>query len=373
MMAKRGRSANFEILRVIAMLMIVFLHYYLFAFAGVDRKVHWNAMSLVNYILFLCHSGVGLFVLISGYFMSEKQWGTNWKGLFNIWFRTFFYGTLFCLLLFRITPAPFSFRIFLQYALPLTGNQYWFITDYIALLLISPFLALLSQSLSRWQFTTLMVILPLFGLTVIMNFPYGNAVGAGNGYTLLFFIILYLVGAYIRKYDISLPGRWRVAAPFAAMLFCFLWISFREYFSTGLLEYKNPRYNDLSAFVTVAIFLAFKDWKAPDNVLTRSLVALAPYAFGIYLIHEQPHVRYHLWFWVRNVFHPDLHSAASFPICIGICLAIFALCAMVDCMVGKLMEWVGLEAFCQKAGTQIDRFSNRVVAFLSRGGDTKGK
>lgn len=84
------RQANFELLRVVAMFMIISLHYLVkggaavpFPFAAGENPVGVLAWLIEAF----CIVAVNCYVLISGYFLVESAWKPGGRSL---WFYRFF-------------------------------------------------------------------------------------------------------------------------------------------------------------------------------------------------------------------------------------------------------------------------------------------
>lgn len=102
------RYSNFEVLRVLAMLLIVIQHYIL---CGL-KPSEWyhsmpmnNSLDIFNYlsmeaIYIISVIGVDCFVMITGYFLIDRL-SFRWKGMMNVWLQTFLYGTIVSLLVNR--------------------------------------------------------------------------------------------------------------------------------------------------------------------------------------------------------------------------------------------------------------------------------
>lgn len=66
------RSLNFELLRIVAMFMVIMLHVNLFGgiLTGYDAKENSYIFLISHFFEYLCIIAVNLFVMISGYFLS---------------------------------------------------------------------------------------------------------------------------------------------------------------------------------------------------------------------------------------------------------------------------------------------------------------
>ena len=323
--------------------MVIVQHFW--GYATTSRAISPdNPVTVINYLFFqnlliFCKGGVPFFFLISGYFMSSKKdFELPVHKFLRIWFYAFLYGLLSCILFVHHTPAlPNDFKSILRNILPLIGNTYWFITIYLALTLFSPFLAKLSQVLNRSQFQILLFIIVLFGMTFWFGFPFGNAIGVDNGFSLIFAIFLFMVGAFIRQYNISVSSpKKRGLYLLGLQLFCFLFVFFTETRASGQVFVKSGRYNDLSILVAILFFIIIKDWAVKDNRLSRMIVRFSPYVLSIYLIHENIYIREHLWRLVESVCHPDISRWTAIPYAILIPLVVFVSCAVL----AALVQWL---------------------------------
>ena len=74
-MGKTARQSNIELLRILAIMGVIILHYNNPVIGGGIKFVEKNSMNY--YVLYLLESlfacGVNLFMLISGYFMFESS------------------------------------------------------------------------------------------------------------------------------------------------------------------------------------------------------------------------------------------------------------------------------------------------------------
>lgn len=183
--SKKTRDSNFELLRIILMLFIVMHHIISSVIApGFSSK----GFACIDVIF---HTAVIVFVLISGYF------GINLriKALLSLILQVTFYSLLLTLLgvyVFRL-GSPIDI---IKSLLPVSGNYYWFITVYVELLLLSPFVNKLLVHLSNQQYKSLIVILAFlifwFGLLRKTNISI-------DGKNIVYFIFIYIVGGGIRR------------------------------------------------------------------------------------------------------------------------------------------------------------------------------
>ncbi len=181
------RSSNFELLRVISIILILLMH--------ANSQKHDDVIPLNNFIGHLIAAmgniGVSLFILLSGYFSIKFKLH---RFLQLIWLTTLY--TVFCYLV----NNDFSINMGLIQSIlvvPLYNN--WFISCYLILMLISPWLNDYIEHLSKVRHRSLLLVLfVVFSLLPTMfNTPFYTVV-TGGGKCLIYFIFVYLIGRYLK-------------------------------------------------------------------------------------------------------------------------------------------------------------------------------
>lgn len=345
------RQTHIEFFRVFTMFMIVMSH---FIYHGVRVNPAFNTFSIhsvsamVDYTFLQLFSlftstGVNCFILISGYFLIEKT--EMRRSLFKIWFQTIFYSlTFFCIF---YEPETFSLKTFLDNFSPFPMTKYWFVSQYIGLALLAPFLSRLAQNLNQRQ------MLYLLGIMFILFFDIPFEDTFATGMSLNWFIFLFFTGGYIRRY--GLPtfidkhiSKWLTGAVIVCFLIHFT-SNYFHYLSSGApFTIKSTGNNNLTFFVSVFLFAFFIKNKQPNSLLTR-ISKLAPYTFGIYLCHEYSDMRTLLW---SNLL-PEYCFKPLFLFGIVYSLAVFGTCAVIDFIREKLFEWSGINKGAQKLGKKL--------------------
>lgn len=297
------RQANFEVLRVLAMAMIVAMHFMLKGGIAVPMS---DDGSLVNHIAWIieafCIVAANCYVLIGGYFMIEVEW--KLKKLIALVMQVLFYSLLVplaCLLLGIGDVAQWSVYEWVFAILPLQMDHYWFATSYVLLFMLVPVLAPGIKQLSQKQLQITIGVLLLY-YCVIKSFSPILLSTDNYGYDLGWFICLFLIAAYIRLYGI--PFFKGVKKSFGIyMISCagiFGVSALAGYIcrKTGALKYYMDMPYCYNYFLTligsVALFYVFKQWKIKEGVVSALICRIAPYTFGVYLLHENIAIR-NLW------------------------------------------------------------------------------
>ena len=130
------RVSNFELLRIIAIFIIILHHYCV-------HGQQWYETTCINSVItqtlgYFGKIGVALFVLITGYFNCEKNF--NLKRLVLLVAETVFYSQLIYWSLYFLSPESVAnFKLKYVY-FPIFHGTYWFISYYFILYLFSPVL-----------------------------------------------------------------------------------------------------------------------------------------------------------------------------------------------------------------------------------------
>ena len=143
---KKNRDSNIELLRIIAMCLIIFHHMALNT--GIVDGYTINGNMIFGIIGGIGGKiGVVIFLLITGYFSINKNF--SFKKVFILWLQIFCYSVGF-MLVFRLTGIEKWSKVdTLKTFFPLAYNQYWFITTYLYLLLLIPFINKFLNSLTK--------------------------------------------------------------------------------------------------------------------------------------------------------------------------------------------------------------------------------
>lgn len=199
-MSQHKRQGNIEFLRIIIMFMILVLHANHATFGVPDKPLSLIGITR-NFLEALTIVPVNIFVLITGFF------GIDFKSqkIFSLLFQCFFAVVPISLILWACDLwKPESI---IELVRGFNFINYWFIIAYIGLLFFVPILNVAIKSFSKHQLMTLVIILYLFfGIGDYIHLQ-STAITTNGGYSALWFLIIYLIGAYIRLYGLPKIGR----------------------------------------------------------------------------------------------------------------------------------------------------------------------
>lgn len=274
---KTLRQSNMEIIRIIAMSMILIIH-----FIGHTSLIH--IVPSVRYIIPFVVEGVDLFILLSGYFLIKLNWKSVLWLILLIWaFQSFIFLSLY----FSDNISDISYKTILgTYLNPFTNNEYWFIRNYFMLMLVSPLINLALKNITNERY-----IYILSALTIIEIYAFWimQLYNKDTGTSLYNFIYLYIVGHSLYKFDI--PKRYTsrqiiAIGSFSLLINLFvnaftLWYfqgDFGSYMNSYTYNYCNP----FTIATCICIILLFSKYEFYSSKIN----SLASASLGAYLLQD---------------------------------------------------------------------------------------
>ena len=183
------RKYNIDLLRILSMIMIIILHFN--KFGGFLQNNNLNENMYIWVTEFLCIGAVNIFGLISGYFMINSKF--NIRKAMRLELQVLTYSVIIYFVAVILNISEFSITQTLYSFFPTITARYWFMTAYIGLYMLSPFLNMFLQRLTKKQFQYLVGVIVFFCSIVVSVFPPNNYIGSGNGYNIVWLVVLYII------------------------------------------------------------------------------------------------------------------------------------------------------------------------------------
>lgn len=278
-----------------AMFMIVLYHCLLKGGLTFGDGITANRVAVAG-AMYLGELGVNLFLLASGW------QGIRFKPrrLVLIVLQAWFYSWLSLVLICASTGTEPGLRDLLATAFPCASGIWWFVTAYLALYVLSPWLEAMADREDAWKLGLAMFVC-LSCLPTLSGFWMGSKGALSGANEVAWFCLAYLAGAVVRRRGAVRPWRGLALAggTFAVMLvFAVAQMAFPDGF--GILGITSPfHFWGLNAtpiaFMAFGLFTAFLGVKSCPAVLSRWVV---PATLGTYMLHDGQAVRF---FW-RGLF-----------------------------------------------------------------------
>lgn len=279
----KERKSNIELLRICCMLMIIAGH------VMMNHKTQYS-LADIDEIIKLFFRGafcvaVNSFILISGYF------GIIFKKdrLARLIIQTFFYSSTFMILAVMLGWHTVNPRTDFFAFIPILTKQYWFVTCYVILYIISPWLNIWVDSFDRILYKKFLIV----GFFIVYVWPTFNyLINAPQfigdaGYGIVNFAYLYMLGRYFRLYYIGRHTSmyyfgWYILSSMTLFLFQYGLSWFLGFEFTSWISY-----NTFFIFVgSICLFMGFKELSFHSSIVNY----WAKPCLAVYLIHMAPFV-----------------------------------------------------------------------------------
>jgi len=317
---KSVRQSNFELLRIVCMLMIITGH--ILNYQHTDFDLDNPDYIIPKFFKGFLFVAVNSFVLISGY------WGIQFKvqKLLKLEFQILFYSIMVFLVMTLLGFHQIDFKHDFFYFLPVITKRYWFVTCYISLFLISPFLNHIKDHLSKSDYKMFL----LGGFVIIYLWPtFTFLIDAPNliedgGYGIVNFIYLYFLGHYIHQYY-RCNHSWKFYILLYLIISSLLGVF--QYIISLLLGFDFTSlfcYNTIFIFgASVSFFIAFSKM----SFQSRWINYLAKSCFSVFLIHA------HLLLWGNYCSYIGVNDYRGFSFLLLLAwqpITIYLVCSIIE-------------------------------------------
>lgn len=327
---QRVRQSNMELLRIIAILMVVAIHVN-FLSIGEPTTMQTHIMpanTLARWFFYsLCIGCVDIFILLSGWFGITPRVKSICSLLFQVLFTTL--GVLmFYVCFLGKQPTISDYAVYL-----IPGSGLWFVPSYLCLYLLSPILNCFVSNSTRKQF---LIFLILFG---VFQFAYGwlrNTASFAYGCSPLSFVFLYMLARYIKLYaNNRLSKKPNVFLIMFLGCVCLLtitaWTLLYLGFSKSFIlhDFNSP----IVIFMSVMLLLYFSRINFTNNIVNRIGTA----CFTVYIIHQCPGCTFETFTSTAAMIYNNYSALNYFGVIITFILTVFIIAITVNQL--RLYAW----------------------------------
>lgn len=271
---KSSRNSSLELIRILAMFMIVFYHLILFFIEPIDASPIYKAIQIP------VHIGVILFILISGYFGIKP----TFRGFFKILCIVAVY--YLPLRLWYVNQMGMGGMAMLDSFHILTKTPYWFVRTYLCLYLISP---MLNKCLKDISFRERLYYIFAFAIIAVYLGMLQCDITLIDGKNLANFILIYIIGNTIRVEqdriarvsNLCFMGGFFILNIMLMILYVLL---YNTKVSDFVWDWSFPYYSPLILISSIMFFIPFTRL----NLNLPAINYVAASVFSIYIIHHQP-------------------------------------------------------------------------------------
>lgn len=295
------RQSNFELLRIICMVMIVTWH--ALGHGGAINNTEISSMNffIAHILKSLAVVAVNCYVIISGFFGIDSKFKKT--KIMNLYAQVLFYSITISLLFWTSDIEQITVEGIIKMAFPVITQTWWFMSVFLVLYLLTPYINKLLKLLNRKEFYMLLITLLLI-FVVWPSLPYTKPIDKSKGYSLYNFILLYMIGAYIRIYYKNKKiNKYITLLVYLISSILLGVININVSRSLGY-NWGIYSYNYILVYISsIALFLFFKELNIKSNLINK----LSGLTLGVYLIHDHVYVRKFIYGFLgyENSFNKD--------------------------------------------------------------------
>ena len=285
----KKRVYGLDLVRFIAIFFVILVHSFLNDGFN-ELPLNSIKMFILLFIRCLSHCGVLLFIILTGYLCSNRE--INKKHYYSIFkiLITYFLVSIITLIfrkcylndevsvitlianIFNFTTAPYA----------------WYVEMYIGLFFLIPFLNILYKNINtrknkRLLIITLFLFSSLFP-TLDKIMIAGHSINLyPDWWSLLYPILLYYVGSYIREYKINFNKYVNIAI-IILLNFLNAFVSFFYSQGKSVNDLSIDNNYAVSIILAILIFIQFYNVTTKNIKIEKNVSFYSKYSFGAYLI-----------------------------------------------------------------------------------------
>lgn len=325
------RNSSFELLRIVAMLMIIASHFsqhggFEFPFSSITLNRLWQQFLFLG-----GQRGNDIFILISGYFLINSQ-EVKFIKLFRIILSFVFFGVLVSALRAASSTGIFSVKLLID-----TLKYWWFILAYIVLYTIHPYLNMFLTRLSHKEYKSFLKAAFIYWC-IIPTFTRWDF----GGNSLINFMCVYSIGGYFRLWDKTqevgnsyfiLYGIFFMLADWLVILLMDIAGLKHEIFAENALYFWGMM-KPCTIIAAVCFFLGFRKLGIPHSKIINTFAGAS---LGVYMLHENK--------FSQNLFWHEIFRTSSFqdspyliPYSLAIILTVYISCTIIELLRSKIFR-----------------------------------
>ena len=323
-----NRSLGIDLFKIILAFMVLTIHIN----AGGTGQVLKHAFVkpwayIFNIVTILCYPAVNCYILITGYFssMSKKSISKTAKSLVNLWSSLFFFSVVGYLIVTVLQFTDYSILELFKRFIPLTRQTWWFFNVYFTIMCISPFLNKFIEALTKKEHQILLGISLVFCSIQPYIVNWQDKLGVNYGNSLIWFIVLYITGAYIRNYPNNTTSKKQFVKYICLSAATFLLAPILTRLGVKI---QLATYNSLLIyFQSIALFKTFLYFTPPQWIIP-GINSFAQLSLASYLFHCQEDIKGILWSNLK--IYDFANTYLIIPVAIILCLLLYFISILLE-------------------------------------------
>ncbi len=319
------RDSNMELFRITAMLFVMIFHV-----TGEINLMNNDQFATVNPLEYYCNlfivaatfTCVDLFILLSGWYGIK----TKTEKLLSLLYQVLFYSIpIYFVILLLFPDVTFSLKFLIHILLM---DDYWFVPVYIMLFLIAPVLNPFIEQSTKRQFTV--VLVSVITMQCIFGWINDRESGYLTGCSPISFVILYLLGAYLRRFEINkLFSKRQFLLSFVALIVVqFIIAIIAKHTENIFFVSISWKFSSIVVILASACLLMY--FSKIEIGYNKTINWIAASSFAAFLVHCHPYFYEKVYEQVVVTVYRSMPYYAALPLLLLFVAVLFALCVLVD-------------------------------------------
>ena len=297
----KERQTGVDLYKILCCFLITTIHLF-----GYSDFLSIKELTTANFIVAGIISSANIigtsgFVFISGYYLSGKGTNVNLKRIMSFILEINFLSVFIFFISFLL-KHNFSLSLVIHSFFPLLTQHFWYPFNYVVLLLLSPYLNLFIEKISKKElFCFILIIVSVSCGFLKLDIFYSSYVFLGHSsHSFLWWIILYITAAYYRRYGVNHPTLYGPVLFLTCIIIGFLIISAKRY---NIMQNEVELLDDNSLLGLLATYSSFITFRRINigfgHKLSSVMKYLVPATFVVYIFQEHNSIRNSLWSFVN--------------------------------------------------------------------------
>lgn len=225
--------------------------------------------------------------------------------------------------------------------LPAFKGRYWYITSYVFIYFMIPYLNHFIESMDKQLFEKFLLVCFVL-LSLVQTFGRTDFFRANTGSSPLWLMTCYFIGAYLRKFDIKLNRSKCLAGFITLSAFILGWqlLCLRCFHGRLGNAWTRAYYSPLIIIMAILFFEVFaNEFKVSSDKVASTLKWMADGMFGVYIIHA------HAQLWDKIIQptitnHMKVLATKNTLICVIQVIAIIVGIVVITLLLDKIREYL---------------------------------
>jgi len=331
------REVWLDKLKVVATIFVVLLHVNGYAYDTFGNSMSSSQLICMNVIEAAAYCAIHLFVMCGAFIMLEKS--PKSKNFIAIYSQTWIVCIIGLVAAIAMELA-FSKVQLIQSIFPFIGRAYWFVSDYLVLMFLAPFLNKLIHDLANRELLKLTIIVALI-VSILPLLP-SEFIWKENCCGITLFIFLYLIVACVKTSKIKINAYIYFSVYIACSMLLVLSYYLLAKLNVASSRYFYSYYNPIVILQALSLFMCFysqsnrmgvyipKDKKVLTLSVDNSLLC--------YLLHMHPIIKNYYSGGVLNFLNIKGIGYAFAIIAFALC--VFCGCTFLGIPIKRLSELI---------------------------------